>query len=377
MSKVGLVTFFHSNYGSVLQGYATKTFLQKNGYEPVLIMKDTFGEDEADIEANRKKHPEFMEDFQKFMASLSGNNAIVSDASMAQIDSFVQNELKPTPFSLAQLRELAEGDGFSAFIAGSDQVWNCTLGMLSPLFFLLFAPPKKRIALCPSFGATNVPAYLRDDLKTVLNEYETLSAREEEGVAIIKDITGRDAARLADPTLLLTPEEWRKFAGVSDSDDTGYLLLHFLNAPNPVAMKNIRFLADQTGLPVKCFATRHNEFSDIEGIELVDGGARDYVRTIHNAGLVCTDSFHTTMFSINLGTDFYSFDRQYVHGVSQISRITTVLNRYGLMERLILNEEDTLDLEQLRITTDCTATKDAERQAIQSYILNELKRVTA
>ena len=210
-----------------------------------------------------------------------------------------------------------------------------------------------------------------------MNEYETLSAREEEGVAIIKDITGRDAARLADPTLLLTPEEWRKFAGVSDSDDTGYLLLHFLNAPNPVAMKNIRFLADQTGLPVKCFATRHNEFSDIEGIELVDGGARDYVRTIHNAGLVCTDSFHTTMFSINLGTDFYSFDRQYVHGVSQISRITTVLNRYGLMERLILNEEDTLDLEHLRITTDCTATKDAERQAIQSYILNELKRVTA
>ena len=35
MSKVGLVTFFHSNYGSVLQGYATKTFLQKNGYEVV------------------------------------------------------------------------------------------------------------------------------------------------------------------------------------------------------------------------------------------------------------------------------------------------------------------------------------------------------
>ena len=372
MKKVGLITFFHSNYGSVLQAYATKTFLQKNGYEPVLIKKDTFGEDVADIEANKQKHPEFIKDFQNFMDSLSKNNAIVSEQSMQQIDAFVKNELKPEPFSMDELRSLAKSDKFLAFITGSDQVWNCTLGMLSPLYFLLFAPPEKRIALCPSFGSNRVPDYLREDLKAVLNDYKRLSVREDEGVALIKDITGRDAQRLADPTLLLTPDEWRSFAHTAGNNKKGYLLLHFLNAPNAIAMKAIRTLMKKTGLPVKCFATRHQEFSELEGIELLDGGAEDYVHYINHAGLVCTDSFHTTMFSINLDTDFYTFDRQYVHGVSQISRITTVLNQYGLMDRLILKEKDLSALNDTGIAKNCKEMKDTERERLQTYLLQSL-----
>ena len=373
MKKVGLITFFHSNYGSVLQAYATKTFLQKNGYEPILIMKDTFGEDAADIEENKQRHPEFIKDFQNFMDSLSNNNAIVSEQSMQQIDAFVKNVLKPTPFSMDELRSLAKSDEFLAFITGSDQVWNCTLGMLSPLYFLLFAPPEKRIALCPSFGASRVPAYLREDLKAVLNDYTRLSVREDEGVALIKEITGRDAQRLADPTLFLTPDEWRSFAHTAGRDKKDYLLLHFLNAPNAIALKAIRTLMEKTGLPVKCFATRHQEFSELEGIELLDGGAEDYVRYINHADLVCTDSFHTTMFSINLDTDFYSFDRQYVHGVSQISRITTALNHYGLTDRLILEVKDLAAINDPRITKNCKATKNAEREGLQTYLLSSIR----
>ncbi len=373
MGKIGLVTFFISNYGSVLQAYATKTFLQENGYEPVLLRKDTFGEDPADIEANKLRHPEFYEDFQKFMASLTNNDSLVANRSISLIDDFIRNELSPEGYPMDKLREIALSDEFDAFIVGSDQVWNCTLGMLSPLYFLLFVPPGKRIALAPSFGSNSVPEYLTDDLRNVLNDYAYLSAREDEGVKIIRDITGREVKRLADPTVFLTDDQWREFENADE--DRGYLLLHFLNAPNRVALKNIKMIADKTRMRIKCFATGYKEFDDIPGIEHVDGGPRDYVGAIDNAGLVCTDSFHTTMFSINLNTDFYCFDRQYTHGISQVSRITTVLKRYGLMDRLILNDDNSVCTDDFHIHTTYGDIKERERDDLTAYLLDAVQSI--
>ena len=374
MEKIGLITFCRNNYGSVPQCYATMYFLKRNGYHPVLFEKDSFEEDQPYIEANKEKYPEFMNDFISFVSSLTSNNKILTDKSMSMIDAFVDQELLPEKHPLPDMFRIAETDEYRAFIAGSDQIWNVTLGLVTPFFFLTFAPPRKRIALCPSFGSKSVPSYLREDMRNVLNEYDMLSSREDEGVDIIRDLTGRNAVRLSDPSIFLTPQEWRSFAGISETDERGYLLLHFLNAPNPLAFKTIYSLIQRTGMKVKCFATRHSEFEGIPGIENVDGGPREYVQMIGNAGLVCTDSFHTTMFSLNLNTDFYAFDRQYVHGVSQISRLVTVLTHYGLMDRLILTQEQAANLPPLSILYDHEAMKDEERTHISQYLLDALDR---
>ena len=42
-NRVALVTFFRDNYGSALQCYATKTFLQKNGYECDVLYEYSYG----------------------------------------------------------------------------------------------------------------------------------------------------------------------------------------------------------------------------------------------------------------------------------------------------------------------------------------------
>ena len=108
--------------------------------------------------------------------------------------------------------------------------------------------------------------------------------------------------------------------------------------------------------------------------ELVTGGPKEYIKTIANAGLVCTDSFHTSIFAINLDSDFYTFDRQYVHGVTQISRITTLLKRYGLTERLILGDNDKIDTNNMSISTDTNEIKNSERKTLSEYLLKELAK---
>lgn len=85
MKKVGLITLYINNFGSLLQAYATRTFLLKNGYDPVSIQKEAGIIEAYEIEANRKKHPDFMEDFQTFMASVTNNNSLVPEESVRQI----------------------------------------------------------------------------------------------------------------------------------------------------------------------------------------------------------------------------------------------------------------------------------------------------
>lgn len=386
MKKIGLVTFFWSNYGSALQCYATKHFLRENGYDVTLIRKVPFGEEADAIEENRKRHPEFWEDFQKFMKSLSENSSLMSEASLNLIDRFTEQVLCPEEFTYTQLEEAGRLDEYAAFIVGSDQVWNVTIGMVSPIFFLLFAPPKKRIALCPSFGLEQVPPYLTEDLRKVLNEYSRLSAREDAGVRIIRQITGRGAERLPDPTVFLTPAQWRSFAGMEDEQkkEGDYLLLHFLNKPNDLALKHISQLIRETGWKVKCFSTWYPEYEELKKVQLPDGsmcdltfaegGPEDYVRSIGNAGLVCTDSFHTTMFSMNLETSFYSYDRQYAHGVSQVSRLVTALTYYGLMDRLILSEDALENSGAQQLAFHIDEKRDLEREHIRRYLLEELQQ---
>lgn len=371
MAKVALITLYIYNYGSILQAYSTKTFLEKNGFTPVLIRKDPEIFEEYEVEESKIRHPEFINDFNGFMESLKHNDSLVPEQSLQKMAEFVENTLQVKTYTMDQLKRAAVTDEFDNFIIGSDQVWNTTVGMVSEFYFLRFAPPQKRIALCPSFGADTVHDYLREDLAEVLNEYERLSSREDEGAAIIKDLTGREVPRLSDPTIFLTAEEWKDFAGTSDGDETGYLMLHFLDRPNETAIKNIKHIVKNTGMPVKCFTDMYEEFSDIEGMEHVTGGPREYIKAIVNAELVCTDSFHTSIFSINLGTDFFTFDRQYVHGVSQISRIRTLLKRYGLSDRLIMGER-LVDTDDMAITVDTEPAKTQERAAISEYLLDAL-----
>src|SRR5699024_9478535 len=97
---------------------------------------------------------------------------------------------------------------YDFFITGSDQVWNpLNINNLNK-FFLTFTEPKKRIAYAPSISSDKLPEEYLADYKNWLEGMDSVSIREDTGAMIIKDLTGIDAPVLADPTLLLTKEEW-------------------------------------------------------------------------------------------------------------------------------------------------------------------------
>src|SRR5699024_7327637 len=125
---------------------------------------------------------------------------------------FSHKFIKETDFKITDDYLPNKLNDYDFFVTGSDQVWNPFFTNSSSLYFLTFAPRKKRIAYAPSFGISEVPDLLRENFTKWLSEIEHLSVREDAGADIIKQLTNRDSEVVADPTLLLTKESWLSIA---------------------------------------------------------------------------------------------------------------------------------------------------------------------
>ena len=372
MKSVGLITSWRDNYGSVLQCYATRTYVEKQGYHCDVLYEENKGIERYQHYVKRflflgSRMIQFPELFKKY--KIMKNNAIHSSnkirkESLNQIKSFTDEYLQPKGCGYKLLKILAHSDEYVRFIAGSDQIWN-SQEPINPVCFLSFAPNEKKIALAPSFGAGSVARFNRRDLKKYISNFSMLSIREEQGVEIIREVAQKEALRLADPTILLTADEWREFSknGIALQDE--YILLHFLDKPNEKVLRFIKDMQEKKKYKVVVFAYAHEEFSIIENVKILDGALQDYVSLIDNATLICTDSFHTTLFSIYFEKYFYTFERSYGNVISQSSRIENLLRRYNYERRYIKNDggfeaefnnlkmietKDIINLERKRIT---------------------------
>ena len=218
-------------------------------------------------------------------------------------------------------------DEYAFFVVGSDQVWNPYFENL-PANFLQFAPQSKRISYAASIAYPEIPREKEAVYRSGLSSMHAISMREQEGADTVKKLTGRDVPVHVDPTLLLTPDEWRgvnrKPAWYHGED---YLLTYFLG-PMPDV---VRCVAAETGLTLLNLLDRSVYEHYVTGVD-------EFLWAIEHARLVYTDSFHGTVFSILFQRPFIVCDRIAAHqgdaiGGKMSSRIDTLLSCFGLESR--------------------------------------------
>ena len=79
-------------------------------------------------------------------------------------------------------------------------------------------------------------------------------------------------------------------------------------------------------------------------------GIEDFVRLINDASIICTDSFHATAISINLKKNFVEFMRFSLDDPkSQNSRITDILKRYNLEDRVYGRDTDFCNIDYAKV----------------------------
>ena len=98
----------------------------------------------------------------------------------------------------------------------------------------------------------------------------------------------------------------------------------------------------------------------------------DFVNLVKNAECVCTDSFHGTVFSIIYSRPFFTFKRfNKKASLSTNTRITSLLTRLGLMDRLVLDmdSKQTFDIDWKKIQSGVSQF----RKASSEYLLNAIR----
>ena len=369
MKRIGLITFFDGNYGSALQCFATKYYLNKRNIECDVLHEEYQG---VSRYINRIKklmvilgqtiiHPCFLKQYRAVRKSHS--NPTISIESKRKIHNFSNTVLKARPCTYRLLE--VDHRKYDAFIAGSDQIWNFCNGLVNKLYLLKFAPPEKRIALAPSFGTESLENFVKGQVKKGLKGFKVLSVREKSGQKIIHDLLGAHCECLPDPTVLLSPGEWRELTESGLKYKNKYILAHFIDKPSEETVQQMESAANEYGYEIICFGYHYESMFHESPVRNIDGNPIDYVSMIDGASLVFTDSFHTTSFCIYFQKNFYVFERNYTHKFSQSSRIINLLKRFSCLNRLRKAQDQFVDLGKFQ---DEDHRLDLDRKQISDYL---------
>lgn len=329
--KVGCVIAYgkkHTNYGTSLVGYALIKKIQQLGYSVEVI--------------NYIKQFTFMQKVNWIINSLrcgmgkqilkrlavrkniKNNPAYAKNISVRTntVYEYKKKKLIPIFKDYKGFDALQAGSrNYDVVVVGSDQVW-LPHGLPTKFFNLLFVDDNvRKVAYASSFGVSEIPKFQHEATGKYLDRFYKISVREQNGKKIVDSLSNNTAEVVADPTMLLTREEWEKEISENISASTeenkkiaekgGYIFCYFLGS-NSDARKAAMELKKETNLPI--ITLRHmdeyvetdEQFGD-EAPYSVD--ANDFIRYIANADYVCTDSFHCTVFSILFHKKFMTFYR--------------------------------------------------------------------
>ncbi len=346
MSKIGIITILKvNNYGAELQAYATQAILNKLGYNAEII--DYLFYKNPKHKKTRKSKPAFKHGFKKMLAewgypiktliasSLNKGNNVTRKK---RFEKFHTDNTKMSE-CYRSIDELYNADlEYDTYIVGSDQVWNPGIYSSILPYMLDFAPVgKRRISYASSFGVSHIEDSQKGFYKEHLSKFFAISVRENNAVELVKDLSGKEATWVLDPTFLLNKEGWAKVAEYPYDIKNNYLLVYEL-IPSPYIMELAKVMSQEKGLTLVRICKDAAPESKEKGIiSIADAGPAEFIGLFANATMIITNSFHGTAFSINFGKDFYTVTPQHKQNNS---RQQSLLGLFSLNERLLLEGTD-------------------------------------
>ena len=212
-------------------------------------------------------------------------------------------------------------------IVGSDQVWNYRVIGNFKTYFMLDVNRTKNISYAASISVDNIPKELHAKYKKGFNNIKNISVREDRGKEIVEELTGRkDVEVLIDPTMLLTSEEWDKVSKkptMLKADK--YILNYFLGELSTERKNEIERIAKENKCEIINILDKNSPFYEC--------GPSEFLYLEKNAFLICTVSFHSSVFAILYNRPFIIFDREQKNLVSMNSRLETLIKKFKLKDR--------------------------------------------
>lgn len=302
--RVAIVTIESNNYGNRLQNYALQEVLKSLDCEVVTLRRN---EKKKGVKSLIKGYCNTL--LRTKISKFSRFNQVIQFS-----DEIIGKDSYPNGLE----------NSYDFFVCGSDQIWNPHYDFVGgKCDFLAFAPKHKKIAYAPSFGVSMIPEEKRNQFSLWLSDIAHLSVREKAGADIIKELTGKEAQVVLDPTMLIEVDHWKSIVRkTSCIPKNKYVLVYSLGKKS----KEFEDAVEYYSKDFVCFDVR--QIGRL-GKEIPIGPA-EFLYAIKNAEVILTDSFHCTVFSILFEKKVHAFDRT---GMAMNSRIKTLFDSLGITVR--------------------------------------------
>lgn len=342
--KINIITRHAiSNYGSLLQSYATQKILKQNNCDSEII--DYIREDEKTENLvntfvvnshffNRNRFTRFL------YKKLQYSNFKKMDTKFLEMRKQYLNLTKQT-FSNSEDLKKYNFDS-NIFCTGSDQVWGkIGTSEFDENYFLNFVnSDAKCFSYAASFGKVNLSNEIKDKIPELLKKYSSILVRENSALEILDGYGIKEAKQVLDPTLMLDKDEWEKLITKKDDEynsNRKYILVYQLHH-SKLFDSYLKKLAKKTKLPVirispsKYFALKPGKLKYLPNLS-------EFLSLFKNAEMVLTDSFHGTVFSIIFNINFIDILPNLTG-----TRIESLLKLFNLENRIILGNEFNFEL---------------------------------
>lgn len=371
-NKVCVVTWSGgTNFGTNLQAYALIEKLNLLGYDASMKGSITGN-------INYFLHPAFVVDrvANKLKQKHSKKNATSEDKGKEKkFKEFCDTYLPRLNSHGKEEWEQIERE-YLAFVTGSDQVWNPNYFQSMMMLDFVNSKRIKKIAYAPSIGVSELTEQTRKKYKRLLSSYSAIGMRETQGAKLISDISPVPVTTVLDPTLLLTDKDWNQLADKAEIDktwdtDKPYILCYFVGHRKNYC-DYINLVKEKTGM--NCIVIPMDVDLSNCGTVATGVGPREFIWLIKNADIVCTDSFHATVFSIQYQRELYVLKRFDDNSkVSQNGRLYEILNTYKLQNRWVSNEREFIRDRNINYDTVYHILND-KRKCSERYLIDALEQ---
>ncbi len=354
--KIGLLSVYNHNYGSILQAYALQSVLRSMGHSTEIILyKKTNYLKQAKrllyfplLKATVKMRWKSLY-CKMFQKDIYINELVTREVAFSK---FVAENLFFSKMYRGRENLVAASRNYDCFVLGSDQVWN-PMNLGGDFYTMTFIPDDiKKITYAPSFGVERIQDNQIKKTADYLNRIDYISVREDVGCKIIKDLTKRDVPMVVDPTILMEREKWDEILGERIVPED-YIFCYFISQIEAYR-KFAKKLAGKTGLTIVTIPHVDEYVKSDVGLgdlPLRSIGPKEFINLISNARYVCTDSFHGTVFSTLYQKTFFTFSRYVGDDVNSTnSRLYSFLKLIGIENRLYqgdgeIDERDLKDID--------------------------------
>jgi Polysaccharide pyruvyl transferase. len=265
-----------------------------------------------------------------------------------------------------------QSEKLDGVIIGSDEVFALHTG-LTPEFFGYKLPAKKVFSYAGCFGPTTI-----DDVRRLkcdkfigegLNTMVGLSMRDQNSIAVAKELTGRDAELVCDPVILYGYSD--ELAEHTNPNLPQYLLVYAYESRlnDPKEYQPILDYAHKNGLIVVCPGFYH-KWAD----KNINADPVELLRYFKYAKAVVTDTFHGCVMSIISGREMAVKARKGNANQDNANKLLNLMEEYCIADRRIGDDWNLDEIFSKKVNWEDTNKQIEKRRAAS---LDYLQRMIA